>query len=178
MPVATIRCRPIRTALPTTPAMPTTVNLRLALWALLGMALFLNYQMWSHDYVALVPPVPLGANAAPAAPLDSTVPSATLPVSATPPATDAPAGNAGATAGATAERPPALQAEAALAASVHVVADVLDAEVSLAGGELRRVDLPAYPAAKNTPDVPVRLLNRDGADSLFVLQSGLGAAEI
>lgn len=31
--------------------MPTTVNLRLALWALLGMALFLNYQMWSHDYV-------------------------------------------------------------------------------------------------------------------------------
>jgi len=153
--------------------MPTTANLRLALWALLGMALFLNYQMWSHDYVALVPPAPLGANAAPAAPLDSTVPSATLPVSATPPAAGAPAGSPGASAGATAERPPALQAESPLAPSIHVVTDVLDAEVSLAGGELRRVDLRAYPAAKNTPDVPVRLLNRDGADSLFVLQSGL-----
>ena len=36
--------------------MPTTVNLRLALWALLGMALFLNYQMWSHDYIEMVAP--------------------------------------------------------------------------------------------------------------------------
>src|ERR1700733_11938761 len=83
------------------------------------------------------------------------------------------ASTAGATAGATADSKHALVTDAPLAASVHVVTDVLDAEVSLAGGELRRVDLPAYPAAKNTPDVPVRLLNRDAADSLFVLQTGL-----
>ena len=30
--------------------MPTTISPRCALWALLGIALFLNYQMWSHDY--------------------------------------------------------------------------------------------------------------------------------
>ncbi|MFI4866047.1 MAG: membrane protein insertase YidC [Steroidobacterales bacterium] len=150
--------------------MPTTVNLRLALWALLGMALFLNYQMWSHDYTDVVAPVPSGANANPALPLDSTVPSATVPTG-TPPAASAAAPAAAASAGADSAH--ALVADTPLAPSVHVLTDVLDAEVSLAGGELRRVDLLVYPAAKNTPDVPVRLLNRDGADSLFVLQTGL-----
>jgi YidC/Oxa1 family membrane protein insertase len=149
--------------------MPTTANLRLALWALLGMALFLNYQMWTHDYTELLPAVPVGANAAPALPLDSAVPSATLPAATSPAGATVP--GATATAPAISARP--LVAETPLAASVHVVTDVLDVEVSLAGGELRRVDLPAYPAAKNTPDVPVRLLNRDGADSLFVVQTGL-----
>ncbi len=154
--------------------MPTTVNLRLALWALLGMALFLNYQMWSHDYLDSMPPAPVGANAAPAAPLDSSVPSATLPTG-TPPASGNTAAASGpaSSASVSADSARALVAESPRAPSVHVVTDVLDAEVSLAGGELRRVDLPAYPAAKNTPDVPVRLLNRDAADSLFVLQSGL-----
>jgi YidC/Oxa1 family membrane protein insertase len=149
--------------------MPTTANLRLALWALLGMALFLNYQMWTHDYTELTPQAPLGANAAPALPLDSAVPSATLPTGTAPATTAAP----GAAAAALTNSARPLVAETPLAPSVHVVTDVLDVEVSLAGGELRRVDLPAYPAAKNTPDVPVRLLNRDAADSLFVLQSGL-----
>ena len=153
--------------------MPTTVNLRIALWALLAMALFLNYQMWSHDYPDLGPPPSIAAT--PAAPLDSTVPSATLPSAANPPAapTAAPGAGTAANAAVSPGNPHALVADTPLAPSVHVVTDVLDAEVSLAGGELRRVDLPAYPAAKNTPDVPVRLLNRDAADSLFVLQSGL-----
>ncbi len=35
---------------------------------------------------------------------------------------------------------------------MHVRTDVLDVTVSLAGGELERADLPAYPQAKNTPD--------------------------
>jgi YidC/Oxa1 family membrane protein insertase len=157
--------------------MPTSVNPRLALWALLGMALFLNYQMWSHDYVDIVPPAPAGTNVAPAAPLDSTVPTATLPTAALPPTGTAPgattAPSAADTAAAAADSAHALVADSPLAASVHVVTDVLDVEVSLAGGELRRVDLPTFPQAKNTPDVPVRLLNRDAADSLFVLQSGL-----
>jgi YidC/Oxa1 family membrane protein insertase len=163
--------------------MPTTINLRVALWALLGMALFLNYQMWSHDYIDVLPPAPVGANATPALPLDSTVPTATLPA-ASPPTSTSPTGSlptgsqpsaaaAGASTGAVAGSAQALVAESPLAPSIHVLTDVLDAEVSLAGGELRRVDLLAYPAAKNTPDVPVRLLNRDAADSLFVLQSGL-----
>ena len=157
--------------------MPTTINLRLALWALLGMALFLNYQMWSHDYAEVVTPGTVGGNAAPAAPLDSTVPAATPGASAADSGTAAkPAAGAASSASADSAHglvAHALVADSPTAPSVHVVTDVLDAEISLAGGELRRVDLLAYPQAKNTPDVPVRLLNRDAPDSLFVLQSGL-----
>ena len=167
--------------------MPTTVNLRLALWALLGMALFLNYQMWTHDYPEVASSAAAGGSAVPALPLDSTVPTASQPPGAAPGAAAAagaatPTLGSGTPGSATAANSVtasgvnathALVAETPQAASVHVVTDVLDVEVSLAGGELRQVDLPAYPAAKNTPDVPVRLLNRDAADSLFVLQSGL-----
>jgi YidC/Oxa1 family membrane protein insertase len=179
MKAATIRCAATPAPTPRNIAMPTTINLRLALWALLGMALFLNYQMWSHDYAEVVAPAAVGSNAAaPSAPLDSTVPSANLPASGTAPpasvtAAALPGSTAAGTAAVTAERAHAANTDSPTAASVHVVTDVLDAEVSLAGGELRRVDLPAYPQAKNTPDVPVRLLNRDGPESLFVLQSGL-----
>ncbi|MGA8708005.1 MAG: membrane protein insertase YidC, partial [Steroidobacteraceae bacterium] len=60
---------------------------------------------------------------------------------------------------------------------VHVRTDVLNIDVSLAGGEIDRADLLQYPQAKNTPDVPVRLLNRDAPDSLYVLQSGLAGVD-
>ena len=58
---------------------------------------------------------------------------------------------------------------------MHLVTDVLDVEVSLEGGELTRTDLLAYPQVKGQPS-PVRLLNRDSGESLFVLQSGLTGA--
>ena len=61
------------------------------------------------------------------------------------------------------------------APQVHVVTDVLDVQVSLEGGELTRADLLAYPQVKGQP-TPVRLLNRDSDESLFVLQSGLAGA--
>jgi YidC/Oxa1 family membrane protein insertase len=152
-----------------------TANFRVVLWVLLGAALFINYQTWVHDYPALAPVTTIQGTAAPA--LDSAPPTASAPAAV-------------ATAGAGAAAAPAANAPAAASAQnlsdtaaanpgaglVHVRTDVLDAEVSLAGGELERVDLPAYPAAKNTPDVPVRVLNRDSADSLFVLQSGLAGA--
>jgi YidC/Oxa1 family membrane protein insertase len=152
-----------------------TANFRVVLWVLLGAALFINYQTWVHDYPALAPVTTIQGTAAPA--LDSAPPTASAPAAV-------------ATAGAGAAAAPAANAPAAASAQnlsdtaaanpgaglVHVRTDVLDVEVSLAGGELERVDLPAYPAAKNTPDVPVRVLNRDSADSLFVLQSGLAGA--
>ena len=47
--------------------MPKTFSLRLALWALLCMALLLNYQMWTHDYAQVAATAPPGASAAPAA---------------------------------------------------------------------------------------------------------------
>jgi YidC/Oxa1 family membrane protein insertase len=156
-----------------------TANLRVFLWALLGMALFVNYQTWMHDYPAVANTGVAPGNAAPVS-LDNSAPTAAAP-SAIAPAAPAAAG-ASAT-GATAAAAPTVTAASSLAevgaaaaagaGQVHVRTDVLDVEVSLAGGELERVDLPAYPLAKNTPDVPVRLLNRDSPESLFVVQSGL-----
>ena len=152
-----------------------TANLRVFLWVLFGMLVFLNYQTWMHDY-------PAGSNvttshgdgSAPAA-LDSTTPTASTPdASAHANATPAPVANPAATASTQSLTDSATANPSA--GGVHVRTDVLDVQVSLAGGELERVDLPAYPAAKNTPDVPVRLLNRDSADSLYVLQSGLAGA--
>jgi YidC/Oxa1 family membrane protein insertase len=160
--------------------MPVTANLRFLLWALLGMALLVNYQMWSHDYAQAPPAAQLPVNGGPAAPLDSTTPVAAQPTAGGSVNGAGASPGAGAVAGGAVSAPPiaaaaeqGMTATAPSAPSVHVVTDVLDADVSLAGGELRRVDLLAYPEAKNTPNVPVRLLNRDAPDSLFVLQSGL-----
>ena len=56
--------------------------------------------------------------------------------------------------------------------SITVRTDVLDLEIALAGGELRRADLLSYPLVKGEA-APVRLFNRDSAEGFFVLQSGL-----
>jgi YidC/Oxa1 family membrane protein insertase len=162
-----------------------TANLRVFLWVMLGMVVFVNYQTWMHDY-----PAESSTNATrveggpPAAALDSTAPTAgpaTGAAGSTP-------GNSGASAGSTAAAGAGVaaapvaesladNAAGAAAGHVHVRTDVLDVDVSLAGGEIERADLLAYPMAKNTPDVPVRLLNRDTPGSLYVLQSGLAGVD-
>jgi YidC/Oxa1 family membrane protein insertase len=148
--------------------MATTFNLRVTLWVLFGTALFLNYMTWTNDYVSRTPPAAVSANPNSSAPsaLDSVAPTASQ-ANAT--------GNSAAPAAAVATPGALADATAAdqNASSVHVVTDVLDADVSLAGGELKRVDLLAYPQEKNKPHVPVRLLNDDAANSVFVLESGL-----
>jgi YidC/Oxa1 family membrane protein insertase len=53
--------------------------------------------------------------------------------------------------------------------------DVLDLTISTIGGELQRADLLEYPLKKNQPNIPVRLLNTDSPESLFLLQTGLTA---
>jgi YidC/Oxa1 family membrane protein insertase len=155
--------------------MPTTFNLRIFLWALLLVALFMNYEMWRRDHP---PPPPAAPGAATTAvPLDSSAPSAANLPAATAPAI----GGAPVTAAPVAAAPAAVAtpggAEAAVASAplVHVVTDVLDLDVSLAGGELRRADLRQYALVKDKPE-PVRLLNRDSADSLYVLQGGLAGS--
>jgi len=152
-----------------------TANLRVFLWVLFGMLVFLNYQTWMHDYPAGSNVTTSHGDGSAAAALDSTTPTAsTADASAHANATPAPAANPAAAASTQSLTDSATANPSA--GGVHVRTDVLDVQVSLAGGELERVDLPAYPAAKNTPDVPVRLLNRDSADSLYVLQSGLAGA--
>jgi YidC/Oxa1 family membrane protein insertase len=153
--------------------MSMMANVRIFLWALLAVSLLLNYEAWVRDY----PPLPaVGASQSntPGVALDSTPVTAPPAVAATAPSAnatapvDAPPTVAGPVAAAANAEP----AAAATAGNVHVVTDVMDLDISLAGGELRRADLLAYPLVKNQPQ-PVRLLSRDSAESLFVVQTGL-----
>ena len=64
------------------------------------------------------------------------------------------------------------------AGSVRVVTDVLDIDLSLAGGELIRADIRQYPQHKDDPKkTPVRLFNVDSPATQFLFQSGLTTGE-
>jgi len=147
--------------------MSFTANVRVFLWALFGVALLLNYEMWSHDYGPIAPATPTG-HAAPAPTLGNSEPTAGV-------ATTLPAGASGAAAPAagtvTAADTAALTA--ATAGSVRVITDVLDLQVSRVGGDLTSAELLSYPQAKDTPNVPVRLLEAASPTSLFEVQGGL-----
>lgn len=156
-----------------------TANLRMFLWLLFAMLLVTNYETWMRDY----PAAPTQPEAPPATSLDTSAPtvtpaassSAAAPTGAASPASGAAAPVATPAAGTTGAAATGALGETGggTAGKVHVRTDVLDVEVSLAGGEIDRADLLVYPVAKNTPDIKVRLLNRDAPDSLYVLQSGL-----
>ncbi len=156
-------------------------NIRVMLWAALAATLFLNYEAWMQDYPASpagaqgVSSTATGSNA-PSSNLGDSVPQAAAPPAAAPaaarpesaaapPPGARPAGAEAPNAGA--DQPPGLP--------VHVVTDVLDVVVSLKGGELEQADLLQYPLHKDTPNVPVRLLNGDPAD-LYLMQTGLTGA--
>jgi YidC/Oxa1 family membrane protein insertase len=157
-------------------------NLRGILWATLAMALFMNYITWMRDYpeaptpAAASAPTP-GASASGGAPgLGSSAPALTAPASPAMQTHPAPLATGAAAIPSTSAPPIAVDSTLAPAVPlVRVVTDVLDMQVSLAGGELTRADLLAYPLVKGQP-TPVRLLNRDSDESLFVLQSGLAGA--
>ncbi|HUL19576.1 MAG TPA: membrane protein insertase YidC [Steroidobacteraceae bacterium] len=140
---------------------------RVYLWVALGLLAFLNFQAWMKDYGPApqgteAAPV-AGAPAAPATDLRNQLPAGAQSVSG--PGTAVPATPAQASAA-------AAGAEGEAAAAVHVRTDVLDVDISLRGGTLTRVDLPAYPQVKGQTK-PVRLENRDSAQSLYELQTGL-----
>jgi YidC/Oxa1 family membrane protein insertase len=159
-------------------------NIRVMLWAALAAILFLNYEAWMQDYPASqasgapASSTAAGSNA-PANKLGDSVPLAAAPSAATPAAAKAETA-AAALGGAPPPAPvdaesPKAGADHSPGAPVHVVTDVLDIAVSLKGGELERADLLQYPLHKDTPNVPVRLLNRD-SDDLYLLQTGLTGA--
>ena len=162
-------------------------NIRVMLWAALAAILFLNYEAWMQDYPASsatgapasgTSSTAAGSNA-PAGKLGDSVPQAAPPSAAVPAApkaetSAAPLGGA--------PLPAPVDAESRNAGAdhrpgvpVHVVTDVLDIAVSLKGGEVERADLLQYPLHKDTPNVPVRLLNGD-SDDLYLLQTGLTGA--
>jgi YidC/Oxa1 family membrane protein insertase len=168
-------------------------NIRLLLWATLAALIYLNYQAWMHDYpdspvvsgtieAGGAKTVPLGdsvpqaaAGGAPASTAPTTAASVTTPSTAAPGATEPTLGS-----------PPTLSApttatgvptaDAAGAALLHVVTDVLDISINLKGGELDRADLLEYPLRKDTPNTPVRLLSREPPMALYLLQSGLAGS--
>ncbi|MFP5358165.1 MAG: membrane protein insertase YidC [Gammaproteobacteria bacterium] len=132
-------------------------NRRFILIALLGVVLFFMYQAWQRDYASTGP---VQATAPAAAPTASAVtgedeaPVARLPGSV-----------------AAAEAAPDSSGE-----RIRVETDRLVAEISLLGGELRRLDLKDYPVSKDQPDQPLALLD-DRNGRLFVLQSGLAGTQ-
>jgi YidC/Oxa1 family membrane protein insertase len=162
-------------------------NTRIMLWFAFAAILYLNYEAWMRDYQqpasAATVTMPAGGASASKS-LADTLPTAPItPSTATPstatPSTATPVASTGSTPAApTAASPPAEPAATESAgaplpgASIHVVTDVLDVDINLKGGEIDLADLPEYPLHKNTPNVPVRLENRDPA-TLYLLQTGL-----
>lgn len=135
-------------------------NVRLVLFAALGMVLFLLWQAWQQDYGGRpVAPAEERSQSQPASP------SVQADVPAAPPAGTSPEAPA---------TPPARAAQATVTAAprVQVQTDVMRVEIDPAGGTIRRLALPGYPVSVDRPDQPFRLLD-DEDGLLFVAQSGI-----
>ena len=140
-------------------------NKRLFLLISLGFVLLLIWQAWQRDY-GQPPQATQPASTASQAPAPSATPGAPDVPNAAKPAT------APTTAIAPDGAPNTAQPILEQGQTIGVVTDVIKAEISTVGGDLRKLDLLAYPAAANKPNVPFRLFN-DNLPNLFVAQSGL-----
>jgi YidC/Oxa1 family membrane protein insertase len=152
-------------------------NTRLMLWFAFAAILYLNYEAWMRDYKEPGPTAAVTTSTTPASKsLADTVP--TAPTSGAAPAAGAAPGATTGPAVVPAATPPATPSATTSAtdsspgASIHVVTDVLDLDINLKGGEIDRADLLQYPVHKDTPNVPIRLENRDSG-TLYLLQTGL-----
>ncbi|MHB8257265.1 MAG: membrane protein insertase YidC [Acidiferrobacterales bacterium] len=124
-------------------------NQRLLLLVVLSVILLLLWQAWEKQH----PTNPVATTTVPAAP---SVPAAP------------------ATPGASPALAPKSEAVASLPAGVriHVTTDLFKAELDTRGGDLRQLDLKAYPVKVNEPNKPLKLL-RDHGGYVFYVQSGL-----
>ncbi|MGI9200449.1 MAG: membrane protein insertase YidC [Woeseiaceae bacterium] len=139
-------------------------NQRLFIWAIFGVLAWMTYQAWVEMYAPPPAEMPTANNAQVEQPeaglpnLDDAVPMAAGP--------EAPAGEV-----------PSLQPQAPTsvatdAPTISVVTDVLQMEISAAGGTLQGAVLTGYPVAKDRPDEKVSLLSAN-ANDLAVIQSGV-----
>jgi YidC/Oxa1 family membrane protein insertase len=148
-------------------------NPRVLVWLAFAAIVVLNYQAWVHDYgapdksAATSPATASGAHETGGG-LDTAVPQTFSTDTTAAPGTP-PAGNAAAASALRAE--PAVPA-ASGAPHVHVRTDVLDMDIGLQGGTLQKADLLRYPKVKGGSE-PVRLMNEDSEESLYLLKSGL-----
>jgi YidC/Oxa1 family membrane protein insertase len=127
-------------------------NRRMILVALLGLVLFLMYSAWQTDY---------GKAAATAAPAEAVT--GTTAGGASPGTATAAAGAADAPSGA-----PVTQQH------LRVQTDRVVADIALAGGELRRLELSGYAVDIKHPEQTLALLD-DRNGNRVTLQSGLGS---
>jgi YidC/Oxa1 family membrane protein insertase len=139
-------------------------NQRLFIWAIFGVLAWMTYQAWVEKYS----PPPAQTPAAVSAPAEQ--PDAGLPNLND--AVPMPAAPDGATGGVPTLEPQAPTTAAPSAETISVVTDVLQIEISTAGGTLQSAVLPGYPVAKDRPDDKVNLLSAD-ANALAVIQSGV-----
>ena len=139
-------------------------NQRLFIWAIFGVLAWMTYQAWVEKYA----PPPAQTPDAVSAPAEQ--PDAGLPNLSD--AVPMPAAPDGATGGVPTLEPQAPTAAAPSAETISVVTDVLQIEISTAGGTLQSAVLPGYPVAKDRPDDKVNLLSAD-ANDLAVIQSGV-----
>ncbi len=154
-------------------------NTRIMLCIALLALLYVNYGTWMRDYAHPAAPaiVAAGPGAEPKSRFDEAVPQmrpatpASTAAGASPSAAAPAAGNAPAATAASV--PTAVTSSSAGSGQIRVRTDVFDLRIALRGGELDRADLTRYPLHKDQPNVPVRLLNHDSPDSLYVIQTGL-----
>jgi len=147
------------------------MNPRVLLWVGVLFLAWLNFDAWMKDYgratnvtPAAEPTEPAPPAATPADSLSAELPSVT---SEAPPA-----------AAPSAPAPDSAAGASASAGKVRVLTDVLDLDLSLAGGELIRADITQYPQHKDDPKkTPVRLFNVDSPETRFLFQSGLTTGE-
>jgi YidC/Oxa1 family membrane protein insertase len=126
-------------------------NLRLVLFFALALILMMIWQAWERQN-APAPASPAATSAAPSLGADQDVP---RPPAAAPAMSATPAPE-------TAEH----------GARIQVHTDLLQAVIDTQGGDLRELDLLAYPVSVDQPHVPFPLM-RDSGPELFVAQSGL-----
>ena len=173
MPVALTQSHPLRSRVTTVRSILMNNNIRVFLWLGLVLAVWLNYNAWVVDYG------PTGkvagadttrdsaANETKTGSLETSVPQATQSASAN----SAAVGDTPAAVPSVATGDPATTATATGPGLVRVRTDVLDVEISLAGGELRGAELLRYPVVKGGAE-RVELFNRDSPQTLYVLQTG------
>ena len=146
-------------------------NQRLLIWAFFGLMAWITYQTWVQDYGPK--PAPPAADTTELMPEGGATPAAGDDL---PEISDATAPTV------SAEAPPGTpEPVSTLAApAVRVTTDVLDIEIALGGGTLRKAVLRNYPVAKDRPDELVTLLSIFPLD-LGLIESGVravgGAAE-
>jgi YidC/Oxa1 family membrane protein insertase len=155
-------------------------NQKLVLYIALSFVLLLLWQAWQRDYgTKPAPPPTTEQTNTLAAGGNGGVSTASLsPEAKSDAGVDIPKPSATAQATVTeAEAAAALPAPPAQpllksAARIHVVTDLLNVEIDTLGGDLRQVELRAYPVTVDQPDQPFQFLS-DNPERMFIIQGGL-----